>query len=136
MREERVFTIDPRTAKDLDDALSIKRGDDGTFVVGVHIADVSYFVKPDTPLDCEANARATTVYLVQRNYPMVCERATLAQARALGCLATTCILATRPQLPNLLCEELCSLNPGVDRLTFSVLWKLDAEGTVPDGLST
>jgi protein SSD1 len=73
MREERVFTIDPRTAKDLDDALSIKRLPDGNFVVGVHIADVSFFVKPDTALDCEANARATTVYLVQRNYPMVRE---------------------------------------------------------------
>ncbi|KAJ9117499.1 hypothetical protein QFC22_004349 [Naganishia vaughanmartiniae] len=103
MREERVFTIDPETAKDLDDALSIKTLDDGTYEVGVHIADVSYFVKPNTALDREARKRATTVYLVQRAVPM---------------------------LPALLCEQLCSLVPGVERLTFSCFFIIDSDGNV------
>ncbi|KAJ3280299.1 hypothetical protein HK104_000770 [Borealophlyctis nickersoniae] len=103
LRQERIFSIDPPTAKDLDDAVSVKPLDDGTFEVGVHIADVSYFVKPDTALDKEALHRATTVYLVQRAIPM---------------------------LPPLLCEELCSLNPGVDRLAFSVIWKFDDQARV------
>eukprot|EP01134_Creolimax_fragrantissima_P003939 CFRG3939T1 len=102
-RNERVFTIDPATAKDLDDALSIKKTEDGGYIVGVHIADVTYFVKANSALDEEARRRATTVYLVQRNYPM---------------------------LPNVLCEKLCSLNPGVERLAFSVFWKMNAEGKV------
>ncbi|KNC75314.1 hypothetical protein SARC_12158 [Sphaeroforma arctica JP610] len=105
LRHERVFTIDPATAMDLDDALSIKRSDDGGFIVGVHIADVTFFVKADTALDAEAERRATTVYLVQRNYPM---------------------------LPRLLCEQLCSLNPGVERLAFSVFWRMDVHGKVLD----
>jgi VacB/RNase II family 3'-5' exoribonuclease len=95
-----VFSIDPLTAKDLDDAVSIKALPDGTFELGVHIADVSYFVKPNTNLDSEALHRATTVYLVQKAIPM---------------------------LPRLLCEELCSLNPGVDRFSFSVVWTIDAD---------
>lgn len=103
MREERVFTIDPETAKDLDDALSIKALEDGTYEVGVHIADVSYFVKPNTALDREARKRATTVYLVQRAVPM---------------------------LPALLCEQLCSLVPGVERLTFSCFFIIDSDGNV------
>lgn len=105
LRDERIFTIDPPTAKDLDDALSIKSLPDGNFFVGVHIADVSFFVQPDTPLDIEASKRATTVYLVQKAIPM---------------------------LPNLLCENLCSLNPGVDRLAFSVMWKLSPAGEILD----
>ncbi|ORX38254.1 hypothetical protein BD324DRAFT_649631 [Kockovaella imperatae] len=103
LREERIFTIDPPTARDLDDALSVKRNDDGTYEVGVHIADVSYFVKANTALDREARKRATSVYLVQRSVPM---------------------------LPPQLSEELCSLQPGVERLTFSEFFTLDQDGTV------
>ncbi|BGP50054.1 Translational repressor [Rhodotorula kratochvilovae] len=103
LRQHRVFTIDPETAKDLDDALHVVQNDDGTFEVGVHIADVSHFVKPNTPLDREARKRATTVYLVQRAVPM---------------------------LPPTLSEELCSLNAGADKLTFSVIFTMTPEGQV------
>ncbi|XP_054839606.1 DIS3-like exonuclease 2 isoform X2 [Eublepharis macularius] len=103
LREECVFTIDPSTAKDLDDALSCKLLPDGNLEVGVHIADVSYFVLEGTELDNIASRRATSVYLVQKVIPM---------------------------LPKLLCEELCSLNPTTDRLTFSVIWKLTPEGKI------
>ncbi|BGP09894.1 Translational repressor [Rhodotorula toruloides] len=103
LRDKRVFTIDPETAKDLDDALHIIQNEDGTFEVGVHIADVSHFVKPNTPLDREARKRATTVYLVQRAVPM---------------------------LPPTLSEELCSLNAGSDKLTFSVIFTLTPEGQI------
>ncbi|XP_053167468.1 DIS3-like exonuclease 2 isoform X2 [Hemicordylus capensis] len=105
LREECIFTIDPSTAKDLDDALSCKLLPDGNFEVGVHIADVSYFVVEGTALDEVASKRATSVYLVQKVIPM---------------------------LPKLLCEELCSLNPLTDRLTFSVIWKLTPEGKILD----
>ncbi|KAL9544808.1 hypothetical protein MBANPS3_007440 [Mucor bainieri] len=101
LRHERVFSIDPPTAKDLDDALHIKELEDGFFEVGVHIADVSYFLKRNTALDAEARARGTSTYLVDSVIPM---------------------------LPSLLCEELCSLNPGVERLAFSVIWKMDQQG--------
>ncbi|XP_034262628.1 DIS3-like exonuclease 2 [Pantherophis guttatus] len=77
----------------------------GNFEVGVHIADVSYFVPEGTTLDDVASKRATSVYLVQKVIPM---------------------------LPQLLCEELCSLNPMTDRLTFSVVWKLSPEGKILD----
>lgn len=77
--------------------------EDGTFEVGVHIADVTHFVKPNTPLDREARKRATTVYLVQRAVPM---------------------------LPQILSETLCSLTPGQDKLTFSVVFTMTAEGKV------
>ncbi|CAO3639567.1 unnamed protein product [Cunninghamella blakesleeana] len=103
LRDEIVFTIDPSAAKDLDDALHIKREDDGTFEVGVHIADVSYYVKKHTPLDTEAKKRGTTTYLVGRSVPM---------------------------LPTLLCEKVCSLTPLTDKLTFSVIWKMDKDGNV------
>lgn len=92
LRNERVFSIDPPTAKDLDDALHIKQLEDGFFEVGVHIADVSYFLKRNTALDAEARARGTSTYLVDSVIPM---------------------------LPSLLCEELCSLNPGVERYVTS-----------------
>ncbi|KAG0165651.1 hypothetical protein DFQ28_008477 [Apophysomyces sp. BC1034] len=100
-----IFTIDPATAKDLDDAVHIKSLDDTVFEVGVHIADVTYFVKPHSPLDTEAAERGTSTYLVDRVVPM---------------------------LPEVLCEKLCSLNPGVERLAFSVIWKMDAFGKVLD----
>jgi protein SSD1 len=102
-RQQRVFTIDPETARDLDDALHIIAKDDGTFEVGVHIADVTHFVKPNTALDREARKRATTVYLVQRAVPM---------------------------LPRALSETLCSLTPGQDKLTFSVVFTLTPDGRV------
>lgn len=103
LRQERIFTIDPDAAKDLDDALSIKANDDGTYEVGVHISDVSYFVKPNTALDRDARKRATSVYLVQRAVPM---------------------------LPPTLSEEVCSLVPGVERLAFSALFTMTTEGKV------
>jgi protein SSD1 len=103
LREERVFTIDPESAKDLDDALSIKANDDGTYDVGVHVADVSYFVKPNTALDRDARKRATSVYLVQRAVPM---------------------------LPPTISEEACSLNPGVERLAFSAIFTITKEGKI------
>ncbi|KAJ7068327.1 SSD1 protein [Mycena amicta] len=103
LRAERVFSIDPATAKDLDDALSIKLNEDGTYDVGVHIADVSYFVKPNTALDRDARKRATSVYLVQRAVPM---------------------------LPPALSEQLCSLVPGQDRLAFSTIFTMSKDGVV------
>ncbi|KAI9189681.1 hypothetical protein H9P43_001114 [Blastocladiella emersonii ATCC 22665] len=97
-----IFTIDPRTAKDLDDAVHIEPVPDmpGVYELGVHIADVSHFLEPDTALDVRASTTCTTVYLVDRAIPM---------------------------LPNLLCEELCSLNPAVERLAFSVVWRIRLE---------
>jgi protein SSD1 len=103
LRGERVFTIDPDTAKDLDDAVSVKLNEDGTYDIGVHIADVSYFVKPNTALDRDARKRATSVYLVQRAVPM---------------------------LPPALSEQLCSLVPGHDRLAFSVIFTLTKDAKV------
>ncbi|KZO93722.1 RNB-domain-containing protein [Calocera viscosa TUFC12733] len=103
LRSDRVFTIDPSTAKDLDDALSVRKNEDGTYDVSVHIADVSYFVKPNTALDRDAKKRATSVYLVQRAVPM---------------------------LPPALSEELCSLVPGVDRLAFTAIFNMSPQGKV------
>ncbi|CEO98135.1 hypothetical protein PBRA_006249 [Plasmodiophora brassicae] len=101
LRNTRIFSIDPLTAKDLDDALSITEIDDNTVEIGVHIADVSYFVREGSPVDLEARKRCTSVYLVQKVIPM---------------------------LPSVLCEQLCSLNPGVDRLAFSVVWRMTKDG--------
>lgn len=102
LRNTRIFTIDPTTAKDLDDALSVTKLPNGRFKIGVHIADVSYFVENGTALDAEAAFRATSVYLMKSVIPM---------------------------LPRLLCENLCSLNPSVDRLAFSVFWEMTDDGT-------
>jgi len=101
--KECIFSIDPASARDLDDALHCNRLPDGNYEVGVHIADVSHFVKPNTELDKVASQRCTSVYLVQRVIPM---------------------------LPRLLCEELCSLNPSVERLAFSVVWKVTEKGKI------
>lgn len=106
LRSTRIFTIDPPNAKDLDDALHITPLPAGSppccsYEVGVHIADVSYFVREGTPLDVEALNRATSVYLVQKVIPM---------------------------LPPLLCEQLCSLNPNVDRLAFSCIFRMTDDG--------
>ncbi|EPT03775.1 hypothetical protein FOMPIDRAFT_49092 [Fomitopsis schrenkii] len=103
LRGERTFTIDPDTAKDLDDALSVSVNEDGTYNIGVHIADVSYFVKPNSALDRDARKRATSVYLVQRAVPM---------------------------LPPALSEQLCSLTPGQDRLAFSVIFTITPEAKI------
>ncbi|KAJ7283592.1 SSD1 protein [Mycena rebaudengoi] len=103
LRGDRIFSIDPETAKDLDDALSIKLNEDGTYDVGVHIADVSYFVKPNTALDRDARKRATSVYLIQRAVPM---------------------------LPPALSEQLCSLVPGQERLAFSTIFTMNDDGVV------
>lgn len=91
------------TAKDLDDALSITATEDGNYEVGVHIADVSHFVKTNTALDRDARKKATSVYLVQRAVPM---------------------------LPPALSEELCSLVPDVERLAFSAFFTMSKDGRV------
>lgn len=102
MRNVLTFTIDPATAKDFDDALSVE-WINGELFVGVHIADVSHYLRPDTELDKEAYARGTSVYLVDRCVPM---------------------------LPERLSNGLCSLNPNEDKLCFSVVFKLDQNGVV------
>lgn len=99
------FTVDPSTATDLDDALSVERVSSGIFRVGVHIADVSHFVLPDTPLDKEAKTRATNVYIRQHRLQM---------------------------LPSVLSEDIGSLSPGLDRLTFSVIFYCNLAGDVVD----
>jgi len=98
MRAVTTFTIDPDTAKDFDDALSIQRLDNGDWEVGVHIADVTHYVKENTALDKEAFRRSTSVYLVDRVLPM---------------------------LPEMLSNELCSLRPKEDKFTFSAVFTFD-----------
>ncbi len=98
-----VFTIDPADAKDFDDALSVEKLDDGNFRVGIHIADPSFFVKKNSLLEKEAQKRATSIYLVDRTIPM---------------------------LPEVLSNDLCSLNPNEEKLTFSVLVTLSAEAKI------
>ena len=102
-RDILTFTIDPADAKDFDDALSWRVISEGRYEVGVHIADVSYYVKPGTLVDKEAQARGTSVYLVDRTVPM---------------------------LPEALCNNLCSLRPDEDKLTFSAVFELDDKATV------
>ena len=96
-RKTLTFTIDPADAKDYDDALSFRKLDNGNFEVGVHIADVTYYVKPGTPVDIEAQARGTSVYLVDRTVPM---------------------------LPEKLSNKLCSLRPHEEKLTFSAVFEI------------
>lgn len=103
LRDRNVLTIDPEDAKDFDDALSVKKLDNGLYEIGVHIADVAHFLKPNTDLDREARERATSVYLVDRTIPM---------------------------LPEILSNDLCSLNPGEDKFAFSALFTMGADGTV------
>ncbi len=97
------FTIDPEDAKDFDDALSLKLLESGNYEVGIHIADVTHYIKPDTLLDEEALERATSVYLVDRTIPM---------------------------LPERLSNELCSLRPAEDKLTFSAVFEIDGNARV------
>ena len=105
LREVTTFTIDPRDAKDFDDAISIRKTDDGLWEGGVHIADVSHYVKEGSVIDKEAVKRATSVYLVDRTIPM---------------------------LPERLCNFICSLRPNEEKLTYSVVFKLDDKAVVKD----
>eukprot|EP00928_Gymnodinium_smaydae_P035082 TRINITY_DN24751_c0_g1_i1.p1 TRINITY_DN24751_c0_g1~~TRINITY_DN24751_c0_g1_i1.p1 ORF type:complete len:1116 (+),score=199.03 TRINITY_DN24751_c0_g1_i1:76-3423(+) len=105
-RHLRCISIDPPAARDLDDAVSVAPGAiEGTYRVGVHVADVTHFVRPGSAVDDEARRRATTVYLVGRVYPM---------------------------LPRWLSENLCSLLPDGDRLAFSAFFTLDQAGALVD----
>ena len=104
-RDVLTFTIDPTDAKDFDDALSFQEKENGDFEVGIHIADVSYYVKPGTVLDDEAYQRATSVYLVDRVVPM---------------------------LPEQLSNKVCSLRPNEEKLTFGAIFTLDIHGNVKD----
>lgn len=103
MRGISTFTIDPADAKDFDDALSIRRLDNGNWEIGVHIADVTHYVRPGDEIDAEAVNRATSVYLVDRTVPM---------------------------LPEKLSNDLCSLRPNEEKLTFSAVFELDDEAQV------
>ena len=101
LREKLIFTIDPATAKDFDDAISLEHDDQGRWVLGVHIADVSHYVVEDTPLDAEASARGTSCYLVNRVIPM---------------------------LPEVLSNGLCSLVPHEPRYCLSAFLTIDRSG--------
>lgn len=105
LRDFNIFTVDGRDAKDFDDAIHIQPVPDGNFVVGIHIADVSHYVREGTPLDTEAYARATSVYLPGRVLPM---------------------------LPEHLSNGVCSLVPYEDRLTMTALVELSPEGDILD----
>ncbi len=102
-RSVSTLTIDPEDAKDFDDALSIQRLPNGNLEIGVHIADVTHYVKPDSPLDIDAQERATSVYLVDRVLPM---------------------------LPEKLSNKVCSLRPDEDKLCFSTVFEMNERGKV------
>lgn len=102
-RNTLTFTIDPRDAKDFDDALSLRKLPNGLWEVGIHIADVTHYVKPDTAIDREASERATSIYLVDRTIPM---------------------------LPELLSNHICSLRPNEDKLCFSAIFEINDQAEV------
>ena len=102
-RDVVTFTIDPKDAKDFDDALSLRKLENGHWEVGIHIADVTHYVKPGSIIDKEAYERATSVYLVDRTIPM---------------------------LPESLCNNLCSLRPNEEKLTFSVIFEMNDEAEI------
>ena len=99
------FTIDPADAKDFDDALSFIKLENGNYEVGVHIADVTHYVRPGSVVDEEARSRGTSVYLVDRTVPM---------------------------LPEKLCNKLCSLRPNEEKLTFSAVFEITPRGRIVD----
>ena len=105
MRGDLTFTIDPKDAKDFDDALSFKDLKDGTYEIGIHIADVAHYLIPGTILDDEAYERATSVYLVDRVVPM---------------------------LPEVLSNNACSLRPNEEKFTFSAVFKIDNKAIIID----
>ncbi|MGC3948389.1 MAG: ribonuclease R [Chryseolinea sp.] len=102
-RTTTTFTIDPEDAKDFDDAISFRRLENGNYEIGVHIADVTHYVLPNTPVEREAYDRATSVYLVDRTIPM---------------------------LPERLSNELCSLRPNEDKLTFAAVFEIDEHAKI------
>jgi ribonuclease R len=104
-RKTTTYTIDPVDAKDFDDAISLKDLGNGHYEIGVHIADVSHYVRPGTKLDKEASKRCFSVYLVDRTIPM---------------------------LPEVLSNDICSLNPHEDKLTFSAVFTIDLKGNITD----
>ncbi|QTE21351.1 ribonuclease R family protein [Polaribacter cellanae] len=103
MRKDLTFTIDPKDAKDFDDALSFTKLENGNFEVGIHIADVSHYLEPNTLLDNEAYERATSVYLVDRVVPM---------------------------LPEMLSNGVCSLRPNEEKLTFSAVFEINQKAQI------
>ncbi|MBM1105217.1 ribonuclease R [Aurantibacter crassamenti] len=103
MRETLTFTIDPKDAKDFDDALSFEILENGNYEIGIHIADVSHYLTPDTILDDEAYERATSVYLVDRVVPM---------------------------LPEVLSNNACSLRPNEEKYTFSAVFEMDKNNQI------
>ncbi|MCH4822474.1 ribonuclease R [Gramella lutea] len=105
MRDVLTFTIDPKDAKDFDDALSFQKLENGNYEVGIHIADVSHYLQPGTILDDEAYERATSVYLVDRVVPM---------------------------LPEILSNNACSLRPKEEKFTFSAVFEIDDKANVKD----
>ena len=102
-RDVLTFTIDPADAKDFDDALSFRKLENGNYEVGVHIADVTHYVRPGSVVDEEARSRGTSVYLVDRTVPM---------------------------LPEKLCNKVCSLRPNEEKLTFSVVFEITPLGRI------
>lgn len=103
MRKITTFTIDPRDAKDFDDALSIRKLDNGLWEIGVHIADVTHYVRPNSIIEEEARERATSVYLVDRTIPM---------------------------LPEHLSNGICSLRPNEEKLTYSVIFQMNDKAEI------
>lgn len=103
MRDRTTMTIDPADAKDFDDAISFHTLENGRYEIGIHIADVSHYVRENDIIDKEAQNRGTSIYLVDRVIPM---------------------------LPEVLSNDLCSLRPNEDRLAFSAVFEMDAEGTI------